>query len=78
MEDLVLGGTVFKLLLKKWDRVEIINLVEDVNLWRGVLNAGMNIRASQNAGKYLLLATELVLIHGALCTLLKNIPIMFK
>ena len=78
MEDLVVGGTVFKLLLKKWDRVEIINLAEDVNLWRAVLNAVMNIRASQIAGKYLLLATELVLIHEALCTLLKNIPIMFE
>jgi hypothetical protein len=55
LEDLgVDGRLILKCIFKKWDGcVDWIDLVQDIDSWRAVVNAAGNIRVPQTAGNFL-------------------------
>jgi hypothetical protein len=46
-------GIILKWISKKWDGVDWIELAEDKDKWRALVNAVMNLRVPQNAGNFL-------------------------
>jgi hypothetical protein len=56
LEDQDVGGwTILKRILREigWDVIDWIDLAQDRNQWRALVNTRMNIRVPENAGKFL-------------------------
>jgi uncharacterized protein YjcR len=54
-EDLDVGGwTILKWILREigWDGTDWIDLAQDRDQWRALMNTLMNLRVPENAGKF--------------------------